>query len=664
MDRAYKKNLFMYRHNFQSGGSIPVGVLPEHIMKDWITARENEVAFEDEQLPEAVICRENSQDKLNNFAYMQEIAESILQNEFDFLKKLGVVVFHLIRMGDYYEVYHKAGNKNLLLELERINLSIHTMFKAELFGNSAVTIVEKNSGAAWTYGAEHWHHALTNYALYAVELHEPSGGMPHKMQVNLYVMRAEGLTPKLKATIEYIASSNYTMKYSPKVPLSTIKEEIRRKHITNGTATIILNHFRIWLDADKYAYDCMGLTLREAHGKNISVLSPDIAELVALAEKGQKVQIHPVLLNGHSFYVDCETIYDSKKNTHKVIGFAIILRKASTVRKIANTLAGNNARFTFDSLIGQNPEFLKMKRFAMMAAESKSNVLICGESGTGKELIAQSIHNASYGKDGPFVAINCSALPKELIGSELFGYAEGAFTGAKKGGNIGKFEQANHGTIFLDEIAEMPLDMQSILLRVIEERVVTRLGSNQVQPIDVRIIAATNRDLQKCIIEGTFRMDLYYRLNVIRIDTVALRNHIDDLPLLLDFYVKSMNQMLDKNIQGFSKQAVDCLMKYSWPGNTRELRNVVEQCINRETAEEVRYETLPVEIRKQKTEETPTVFTGSKEEAANYASYEEAELEQIKSLMFKYKGNKSKVAEELGMNRAKLYNKLKKIQSW
>jgi transcriptional regulator with PAS, ATPase and Fis domain len=209
-----------------------------------------------------------------------------------------------------------------------------------------------------------------------------------------------------------------------------------------------------------------------------------------------------------------------------------------------------------------------------------STVLITGKSGTGKELVAQAIHNSSHRRYGPFIRINCVALPETLLESELFGYEEGAFTGAKKGGKPGKFELAGGGTIFLDEIGDMPLSMQTKLLCVLQEKVIERVGGTKPIPVDVRVIAATNRNLENMIAQNEFREDLFYRLNVVRLDIPPLCDRMEDLPLLTENIMKRINQRLGTNIKSVTPQAMELLQNYNWPGNVRELENLLERAIN------------------------------------------------------------------------------------
>ncbi len=238
------------------------------------------------------------------------------------------------------------------------------------------------------------------------------------------------------------------------------------------------------------------------------------------------------------------------------------------------------ARYNFDDIIGISKSLEQCKSKAKHIAQSISSVLIYGETGTGKELFAQAIHNGSDRRDKPFVAINCGALPASLIEGNLFGYVEGSFTGAKKGGSAGIFEDANNGTVFLDEISEMELDLQAKLLRVIQEREVTRIGSTKPIPVNVRIIASSNKDLRVMVKERKFREDLFYRLNVVELNVPPLRERVDDIPYLADFFVQKYNRILGKFIVDVSPQAMEVLKSYSWPGNVRELQNCIESGFN------------------------------------------------------------------------------------
>ncbi|MGO5065150.1 MULTISPECIES: sigma-54 interaction domain-containing protein [unclassified Clostridium] len=312
------------------------------------------------------------------------------------------------------------------------------------------------------------------------------------------------------------------------------------------------------------------------------------------------------------------------------------------------------AKYCFKDIVGDSYENKKSKSLAKRSANANSNVLIVGESGTGKELYAHSIHNASNRKFGPFIKINCGAIPAELLESELFGYEDGAFTGAKKGGKKGKFELANGGTIFLDEIGDMPMSMQVKLLRVIQEREVEKIGGNILKKIDVRIIAATNKNLEELVGKNKFRRDLYYRLNVIKINVPPLRERKEDVLLISEFLMKKVSRRLSIGIKGISKEAKECLCNYSWPGNVRELENVIERsailldedCI-------IRTKHLPKEILK-----SPIVKVSVEQSKYLKDIISEVEKEVICNCLQENKGNKNKTSKILGISRANLYKKI------
>lgn len=312
----------------------------------------------------------------------------------------------------------------------------------------------------------------------------------------------------------------------------------------------------------------------------------------------------------------------------------------------------NVAIYTFQDIISKSEIMDKTKELAKKAAHTTSNVLLIGESGTGKELFAHAIHKASERSYGNFVKVNCAAIPGELLESELFGYEKGAFTGANKNGKIGKFELADGGTIFLDEIGDMPLSMQVKLLRVIQEKEVERIGADYTKSIDIRIIAATNRNLEEMVEQGEFRQDLYYRLNVVKIKIPALRERRADIEILIYYLIGKISRKLSKNINGISKEAVEYMKDYTWEGNIRQLENVIERAINIvDYGEKIDVEHLCKKI------------TG-KTIVKNIKKLDEvikkAEKEAIVNALNACRGNKSKVAKLLQISRTTLYEKMNK----
>lgn len=334
-------------------------------------------------------------------------------------------------------------------------------------------------------------------------------------------------------------------------------------------------------------------------------------------------------------------------------GGLLLLMEPQRLMKFANEMAGSQARFTFDSIIGNSESITEALKFASIAARGAASVLLSGETGTGKELFAQAIHNAGPRRDKPFVVINCGAIPRELLESELFGYEEGAFTGAQKGGRPGKIELADGGSLFLDEIGDMPIDMQVKLLRALQSHEIQRVGGFRQVPVDIRIISATNLDLEKAISQKLFRKDLYYRISTLRINIPPLRERKDDVRLLANVFLKRIRQALDKPDLEFSSKALRLMGDYSWPGNIRQLENTVERAVNIADGRAIQPQDLGLGTVKS----VNPRHAGEKD-----ALLEDLERGLISSHMEKHQGNISKVARLLGVSRPTLYRKLKKYE--
>ena len=287
-------------------------------------------------------------------------------------------------------------------------------------------------------------------------------------------------------------------------------------------------------------------------------------------------------------------------------------------------------------------------------ARTNSNVLILGESGTGKELFAHSIHDASLRKKAPFVCINCGTIPENLIESELFGYEEGSFTGAKKGGKKGLFHAANGGTVFLDEIGDLPAALQVKLLRVLQNKEIQKIGSSVSEPINIRVIAATNRNLSEMIGNGSFRLDLYYRLNVVTLQIPPLRERKDDLPLLINQIIHRLGKREAIREVTISSDCINVLKNYHWPGNIRELENVLERAVNFvDTDGKIRIKHLPEKIVGTTSFTMQAVCTMKE-------AVEQAEKEAIQRALLYNNNAKTKAARQLGISRTTLYEKMEK----
>jgi transcriptional regulator with PAS, ATPase and Fis domain len=373
----------------------------------------------------------------------------------------------------------------------------------------------------------------------------------------------------------------------------------------------------------------------------------------------------------HLSYADCTLTVGSNKidcmvNIYpftfddKILGASLTIREAGQVRKEVNQLAGFKANYRFEEVITDNSYMQEQIAFAQRIAKTNCTVLVEGESGTGKELFAQSIHNASLRAGGPFIAINCAALPKDLVESELFGYEKGSFTGALREGNPGKFELAHGGTIFLDEIGELALEIQAKLLRVLDNHKVRRIGGKHERTLDVRVIAATNRDLVEEVSLKSYRSDLYYRLNVINIKLSPLRERREDIAPLARLFLLKCNRDNPGPSKQFSPSFLEVLQSYEWQGNARELQNAVQRayyvcssaCITDLDLPPAR--TVPV----QHSNSVSVVVSQKYAREASGKKMEQIEMESICSALQTCGGNVVTAAKMLGIGKSTMYRKI------
>ncbi|WP_051531560.1 sigma-54 interaction domain-containing protein [Clostridiisalibacter paucivorans] len=408
---------------------------------------------------------------------------------------------------------------------------------------------------------------------------------------------------------------------------------------------------------------CTNNAFRELLGIQDSLSKKRITDLVkskaidAVIENHQELeeQESPIIFNGklYRMLIKAKVI---KNKDGATIGFIFSIRDAQGITSLVYDQSNKYSHSTLDWIIGQSDSMEKLKKDIANIATSTSTVLIRGETGTGKELVARAIHSLSERKEKPFVTINCAAIPDNLLESELFGYEDGAFTGGRKGGKTGLFEIANGGTIFLDEIGDMPLHLQVKLLRVLQEREIVRIGGYTPTELDIRVISATHQNLDELIKNHQFRMDLYYRLNIIPINIPPLRNRLVDLKELVVYFIDKYNMKLDKHIVGVESSYFKALNQYPWPGNVRELENAIEYAINIETSERLTDKSLIPKIAEfNERVKSPQTLKERLSQCENKIIQDT--LEQYKN----EKNNIMKVANLLGISRASLYRKVKKI---
>lgn len=380
---------------------------------------------------------------------------------------------------------------------------------------------------------------------------------------------------------------------------------------------------------------------------------PEVGELQRINDQEVIIQRVPIMKDGRAIGAVGKIMFKGVAELNALVS------KVSSLHTELDYYKGEvekfrGARYGLNHIIGNSRQIKELKETIRRIAVNNSTVLIRGETGTGKELVAHAIHIESPRRYGPFIQVNCAAIPEHLLESELFGYEEGAFTGARKGGQIGKFELANGGTIFLDEIGDMSLSLQAKLLRVLQEREIERLGGTTTTPINVRVIAATNTNLEELIAKGRFREDLFYRLNVVSLSLPPLRERMEDLPLLVKHFCEKFQQEFCIECAGLSPEVWEVLRGYRWPGNVRELEHVLERAFNVMEQEIIRISDLPLYLQKTANKRLP----GKSRRLQDIL--DEAERKALLEALTLSEGKKAKTAEYLGISRAWLYRLLEK----
>ncbi|MHB8108090.1 MAG: sigma-54-dependent Fis family transcriptional regulator [Candidatus Cryosericum sp.] len=425
------------------------------------------------------------------------------------------------------------------------------------------------------------------------------------------------------------------------------------------TGIILIDRQGVILKTNRMAHDILRVE-SDVIGRPVSetiTAGIDFLSLMA-GEHSLNDQETSVKLNGKQAYLSFSTAL--VRSGSGIEAMVIRVRESKSILKMVNKITGSRAIYTFDDITGSSTELLKCISLAKMANRNSANVLLLGESGTGKELFAHAIHNDSNRKNGPFVAINCGALSRDLIQSELFGYEGGAFTGAKKEGNPGKLELADGGTLFLDEIGELPLDAQVNLLRVLQTGEVTRLGAKHPKSIDVRVITATNKDIYRAVEEKSFRDDLFYRINIFALKLPALRERAGDIRTLANIFLKKFSRDMRKIFIGIEEEVYAIFERYSWPGNIRELANVMDRAIAVAETSLISVCDLPpvlqnvAQSKPEPPEANPSPGYGGK-------NIKDLEHDCLLDLLTETGGNLREVARRMGVARSTVYNKLKSL---
>ena len=544
-------------------------------------------------------------------------------------------------------ILNVVGDEKILLEASKLKMVTGAYMDEAHIGTNAMSLALFEGIPVQISGKQHFIKAYHKWTCSAAPIKDEKGNIIGIIDLTGYI---ENVNPHTLGMVVAAANAIEKMlensKYNLMLEISKKRLEFTFDSIYSGILTCDLKGNITTMN--KQVVNMFGYSEEEMKNMKMPALILNFHEIIErLKSKNTFIDediYANTAVNKLQFTLTACPIYGVDMNIEEITLIFYELKKS---RKLAGRILSGQAVYTFDKIIGIDEKFKKLIEYAKKIADSKSTILITGESGTGKEIFAQAIHNHSNRKDEPFIAVNCGAIPRTLIESELFGYEGGAFTGAKKGGNVGKFEIAEGGTIFLDEIGEMPSDMQIRLLRVIEEGVINRIGSSKQINIDVRIMAATNKELKHEVERGNFRKDLYYRLNVLPLHLPPLRERRDDIAELTSYYMRKTSKKLNKRSVNISEEYMNYLKNYDWPGNIRELENVIELIVNSEVIQTNLWNELAQEQKK-----STDIYKD--------ISLEQMEKYHITEVIKEVKGNMTLAAKILDIARSSLYRKIEK----
>ncbi|MFZ5996080.1 MAG: sigma-54-dependent Fis family transcriptional regulator [Nitrospirota bacterium] len=632
-------------HRFVESNFLDLQLIQPEIVHSWQRCRELNVN------PYANVGDDirglELKERLHSLQHLLTIARPFMDNLYNFIRGSGFQVVLADEQGLLLEV---MGDPDIIMMTRQVQLCPGGNWSEAVKGTNAIGTAIAEQRPVQVHAHEHYCQANHFLTCSAAPIFDPDGKLIGVLDItgNCNVANPHTLG-MVVAAVNAIESQLRLQRATTKVYMAYKYSSFMMESMSEGLLSVDNAGMIVQMNAK--GGRILGVTPNDAIGRHINEVIKKQAPILQVLSTGSGYQDREITLeaSGRRFYSSATPLRDDYGN---IIGAVATLRE-QVVRPSLKRNPLLAARYVFEDIIGESEPMMTAKQLAQRAAQSASTVLLTGESGTGKELFAQSIHNASSRRAGPFIAIHCAALPESLIESELFGYEEGAFTGSKRGGQMGKFEQASGGTIFLDEIGDMPLSTQVKLLRVIQEKKVSRIGAVGEIPIDIRIIAATHKDLKAEVEKGNFRKDLYYRLHVITIAIPALRDRRGDLPLLTEHFVRNISDKLSRRGIYFDDSFIERIKSYDWPGNVRELESAVERAINLIDDYGVLTSAfLPFE-------NDLSVAVHDNDEGTAVKSLKTIEKESIIQALVACKGNISAVSAKLGIGRNTLYRKIK-----
>jgi len=637
--------------NFISGSHVDHTMIPRLILESWMRSKKFGVDP----------CLRKNPHKIGPEELQQKMAqnEELLVSSAPIMNNLKTIVqgtgFIVILTDAQGYILKSIGDYDIIKMAKKGGLVPGSCWDESHTGTNGIGTVIKTGMPVQVIGSEHYCILNHRWTCSGAPIRNSNGSLigvldmtgpyrhanPHTLGI---VVAAANAVDNLLRLNKALQTSMIYQK-TQDIVLSTIEETIFSVD-DNGCITL----------SNKNITEVIGLSKHRVVGKSLeTVFGQSNNKFIQKIKNNSQLSDSEVrIMKGSSSKDYILTIRRIHPSETKYSGKVVILRAMDRTKKFVTHMMGANALFSKKDIIGANSNFLKSLYMAEIAANNPSNVLLTGESGTGKDVFAQLIHNKGTRNSGPYIAINCAAIPKDLIASELFGHEEGAFTGSKRGGNPGKFELASGGTLLLDEIGEMPLALQTTLLRVLEEKKITRIGGEQPRPLNVRIITATNKNLQEEITKGNFRSDLFYRINVFPIHLIPLRERTDDIPLLINHFVNQISERMNNQIQEIDNSFIQLLCQYTFPGNVRELQNIIERSVNLATTNILTPDLLPPEISDTFSSQNLT------EEKSSLGEVKHTVERNMIEHLIQSDLPKTDIAKKLNISRRTLYRKLQK----
>jgi sigma-54 dependent transcriptional regulator, acetoin dehydrogenase operon transcriptional activator AcoR len=623
--------------------------LRPEVANSWQRCRSHKVnPFQEER---CLINPLELRERLYQKQHLLKVARPFMDSLYNFVQGSGFQVVLTDEEGYLLEV---LGDNEIVSRTKQVLLCPGGNWSEPAKGTNAIgtAIVEKRP--VQIYAWEHYcepHHFLT---CSAAPIFDPDGELIGILDISGdYRVANPHTLGMVVAAVNAVENQMRLLQATDKLYKAYRYSNALLENMSDGLISIDTNG--IITEINSRGAEIFGVNPARSKGRHIEQVCAARSPMLKALTQGEEYENREIIIErvGRKIYSSASLLRD---DCGGVIGAVAVFREIDSRQPHKRATVLHSHCYTFEDIVGESPALSAAKEWARLAADSPSTVLINGESGTGKELFAQAIHNASPRRERQFIALNCAALPENLIESELFGYEEGTFTGAKRGGQAGKFEVADGGTIFLDEIGDMALTVQAKLLRVIQEKKVSRIGSASEKPVNIRIIAATHKDLQAEVALGNFRQDLYYRLNVLGMRIPALRERTEDLGLLMGHLVQKLGVKLGRSELKIADGFLQKIESHSWPGNIRELENALERAIIRSgklgvlTADLLDFSCAP-QPQKVAVESKPAGLT----------SLRDAEKQLICDALTFYEGNIQKASTKLGIGRNTLYRKMKEF---